>query len=83
MTHGIRRAAEMRESAKTVAELGLMNAMTNATVEWQQLAGDMGIDCSALDDLELDTLIDAALSKTDSDETKPIELPLAGAGSKT
>lgn len=30
--HGIRRAAEMREVASTVAELGIANAMVNATV---------------------------------------------------
>lgn len=41
MTHGIRRAAEMREVAITVSDLGLDNGMTRATVEWQQRVGDL------------------------------------------
>ncbi|MBE3638536.1 NAD(P)-dependent oxidoreductase [Mangrovicoccus algicola] len=35
MVHGARRAAEMRESARTVAELGLGGGMAAATAEWQ------------------------------------------------
>lgn len=45
--HGKRRAAEMREAAKTVAELGLINSMSRATVDWQQLVGDLGVDPKA------------------------------------
>ncbi|WP_196259637.1 NAD(P)-dependent oxidoreductase [Pelagibacterium limicola] len=41
--HGRRRAAEMRESASMVDELGLPNHMTLATVAWQQLLGDLPI----------------------------------------
>ena len=41
MTHGVRRAAEMREVALMVDELGLDNAMASATVEWQQRIGDL------------------------------------------
>lgn len=41
MTHGIRRAAEMREVALTVQELGLSSDMASATVEWQQRLGDL------------------------------------------
>ncbi|MBP2315352.1 protocatechuate 4,5-dioxygenase subunit alpha [Azospirillum soli] len=44
MTHGVRRAAEMREVALTVAELGLPNDMASATVEWQQRMGDLKLD---------------------------------------
>lgn len=44
MTHGVRRAAEMREVAATVAELGLSNVMAAATVEWQQRLGDLKLD---------------------------------------
>ena len=40
--HGRRRAAEMIESAKTIEELGLPNAMTQGTVKWQTLLGEMG-----------------------------------------
>lgn len=42
-THGVRRAAEMREVARTVEELGLPSDMSRAIVEWQQRAGDMGL----------------------------------------
>ncbi|MGQ9367956.1 protocatechuate 4,5-dioxygenase subunit alpha [Azospirillum sp. ST 5-10] len=43
MTHGVRRAAEMREVALTVAELGLPNGMAAATVDWQQRIGEMKV----------------------------------------
>lgn len=42
-THGRRRAAEMRESANMVAELGLPNDMTTATARWEQLLGDLSL----------------------------------------
>lgn len=41
MTHGIRRAAEMREVAITVDDLGLNGDMARATVQWQQRLGDI------------------------------------------
>jgi 3-hydroxyisobutyrate dehydrogenase-like beta-hydroxyacid dehydrogenase len=41
MTHGIRRAAEMREVALTVDLLGLDGRMARATVDWQQQIGDL------------------------------------------
>ncbi len=44
INHGIRRAAEMREVAQTVADLGIDNGMTKATVEWQQRIGDLKLD---------------------------------------
>ncbi|WP_134680455.1 NAD(P)-dependent oxidoreductase [Paracoccus ravus] len=40
MVHGRRRAAEMREVAATLAELGLPNALASATADWQQRIGD-------------------------------------------
>jgi 3-hydroxyisobutyrate dehydrogenase-like beta-hydroxyacid dehydrogenase len=43
MTHGIRRAAEMREVALTVEELGLGGAMAAATAGWEQRIGDLAI----------------------------------------
>ncbi|MCO6382917.1 NAD(P)-dependent oxidoreductase [Oceanicola sp. 502str15] len=43
-THGLRRAAEMREVARTVEELGLPSQMSRAIVEWQQRAGDLALD---------------------------------------
>ena len=44
MVHGPRRAEEMREVALTVKQLGLDNAMSSATVKWQQSIGDLGLD---------------------------------------
>lgn len=41
MTHGIRRAAELREVALTVDLLGLDGRMARATVDWQQQIGDL------------------------------------------
>ncbi|PLX44192.1 MAG: 3-hydroxyisobutyrate dehydrogenase [Hyphomicrobiales bacterium] len=43
MTHGLRRAAEMREVAVTVEELGLPGRMAGASTEWQQQIGDLGL----------------------------------------
>jgi 3-hydroxyisobutyrate dehydrogenase-like beta-hydroxyacid dehydrogenase len=43
MAHGPRRAAEMREVALTVKQLGLDNAMSSATIGWQQTIGDLGL----------------------------------------
>jgi 3-hydroxyisobutyrate dehydrogenase-like beta-hydroxyacid dehydrogenase len=42
MVHGGRRAAEMREVARTIAQLGLPGRMACATAEWQQAIGDLG-----------------------------------------
>lgn len=41
MTHGVRRAAEMREVALTVDLLGLDGAMSHAAVGWQQRVGEL------------------------------------------
>ncbi len=48
-THGIRRAAEMREVAKTLDDLGVSNAMTMGTIDWQDKFGALGV---ALDDVD-------------------------------
>lgn len=42
VSHGIRRAAEMRESAKTLRELGVDPLMTVGTIERQQQLGEIG-----------------------------------------
>jgi protocatechuate 4,5-dioxygenase alpha subunit len=47
MTHGIRRAAEMREVERTVGELGLPADMTHAIVEWQQRVGGLRLTAPA------------------------------------
>jgi len=43
MVHGVRRAAEMREVALTVEELGLCAPMTHAAVQWQQRIGELAL----------------------------------------
>ena len=43
MVHGLRRAAEMREVALTVEQLGLSNDMTHATEQWQQRIGELAL----------------------------------------
>jgi 3-hydroxyisobutyrate dehydrogenase-like beta-hydroxyacid dehydrogenase len=47
MMHGERRAAEMREVVKTIDDLDLASDMSQATVEWQQVIGDLGLDAGA------------------------------------
>lgn len=44
MVHGNRRAAEMREVAITLSDLGLNNGMSKAIVEWQQMIGELNLD---------------------------------------
>ena len=46
MTHGVRRAAEMREAALTVDQLGLDGAMSRGAVAWQQRIGELAL-CAA------------------------------------
>lgn len=43
MVHGLRRAAEMEEVARTLAELGVDGALTRATIERQRAIGALGI----------------------------------------
>jgi 3-hydroxyisobutyrate dehydrogenase-like beta-hydroxyacid dehydrogenase len=43
MVHGRRRAAEMREVAATLRELGIPDRMAAATVEWQRQLGELEI----------------------------------------
>ncbi len=59
MQHGIRRAAEMREVAVTVNDLGLPGSMAAATVNWHQVIGEMGLDAGPD---ELDHRADAILA---------------------
>ncbi|MEP2533898.1 DUF1932 domain-containing protein [Shimia sp.] len=62
MTHGVRRAAEMREVAQTLRDLDLSADMATATANHQQTVGDLGLDASALDDQSLETMTDAILA---------------------
>jgi len=56
-THGIRRAAEMREVAITLSDLGIPGRMTAGTIEWQDNFGHLGL--SLLDTEGLEARINA------------------------
>ncbi len=43
MSHGPRRAAEMREVAASLRDLGLVAALTGAAADWQDRIGQMGL----------------------------------------
>ena len=63
--HGIRRAAEVAEVAKTIDDLGLENNMSLAIVKWQQAIGELGLpsgkpDLGARADAILGALIKGA-----------------------
>jgi 3-hydroxyisobutyrate dehydrogenase-like beta-hydroxyacid dehydrogenase len=49
MVHGERRAAEMREVSKTVAELGLPSRMSDAITEWQAQIASLGLESGTAD----------------------------------
>lgn len=66
MTHGVRRAAEMREVARTVDELGLDGGMARAAAGWQQRVGDLKLDAKALGLDDYRTLADAILARLDA-----------------
>jgi 3-hydroxyisobutyrate dehydrogenase-like beta-hydroxyacid dehydrogenase len=44
LVHGPRRAAEMREVARTITDLGLGGGMSAATADWQDRIGALGAD---------------------------------------
>jgi 3-hydroxyisobutyrate dehydrogenase-like beta-hydroxyacid dehydrogenase len=44
LAHGLRRAAEMEEAAKTLAQLGVEPVMTRGTIRRQRAMGMLGID---------------------------------------
>jgi 3-hydroxyisobutyrate dehydrogenase-like beta-hydroxyacid dehydrogenase len=44
MTHGIRRAEEMREVARTIGDLGLPNDLARAIAKWHQRIGEMELE---------------------------------------
>ena len=63
MTHGVRRAAEMREVALTVELLGLDNAMSKATVGWQQSIGDLRLHATKEEAEDYHLLADRILAQ--------------------
>jgi hypothetical protein len=50
LVHGVRRAAEMEEVAKTLADLDLPNALVAATVDWQRRIAAAAVTPPAEDD---------------------------------
>jgi 3-hydroxyisobutyrate dehydrogenase-like beta-hydroxyacid dehydrogenase len=71
-THGIRRAAEMREVAQTVRELGFPGAMAAATADWEQKIGDLRLraaDANAKDAEDYGALADLILRHLDNGKT--------------
>jgi 3-hydroxyisobutyrate dehydrogenase-like beta-hydroxyacid dehydrogenase len=61
-THGVRRAAEMREVALTVDGFGLEGAMSRGAVAWQQRIGDLGIRAADGDPADYRDLADRVLA---------------------
>ena len=63
MTHGVRRAAEMREVAIAVDDLGLNGTMAQASVDWQQRIGDLDLDTAGYEYKSYQQLADILLSQ--------------------
>jgi 3-hydroxyisobutyrate dehydrogenase-like beta-hydroxyacid dehydrogenase len=57
LVHGRRRAEEMREAARTVAEAGLAPRMSGACAEWQEWAADYSAAANEGLEQMLDTLL--------------------------
>jgi len=66
--HGERRAAEMREAAQCVDQLGLSNAMALATSDWQQRIGELDLQTSEKTHQALAGAILAALNHHEKSE---------------
>ncbi len=62
-THGLRRAAEMREVALTVDDLGLDGAMSRASVGWQQAIGELGLRATAEEAADYRVMAEKILSR--------------------
>ena len=60
--HGVRRAAEMREVAKTLRDLGISPMMTTGTIAWEQQMGDLGQSIT----LDADTPIADQMARIES-----------------
>jgi 3-hydroxyisobutyrate dehydrogenase-like beta-hydroxyacid dehydrogenase len=63
MTHGVRRAAEMREVALTVDLLGLDGAMSRASVNWQQRLGELKLKAKEIGETDYHALAQAILAR--------------------
>ena len=62
MTHGVRRAAEMREVALTVDLLGVKGEMSRASVGWEQAIGELGLRTSEAEAADYGVLADRILT---------------------
>jgi 3-hydroxyisobutyrate dehydrogenase-like beta-hydroxyacid dehydrogenase len=63
MTHGVRRAAEMREVALTVDLIGLEGAMSRAAVGWHQRVGELALRAASGDAADYRGLADRILAE--------------------
>ena len=64
-THGIRRAAEMREVVKTLSSLGISAEMTRGTVRRQQELGQLRVSLNDFDSCDAHiAALEKALSKS-------------------
>lgn len=68
ITHGTRRAAEMREVQKTLLDLGIEPRMTTGTIARQSEAGELGLSASDFCADDLAGLADAILARLKNDE---------------
>lgn len=62
MTHGIRRASEMEEVAKTIRDLGMEPYCTQATISHQREIGKMALNADEIGMSNLSALCDAILA---------------------
>jgi 3-hydroxyisobutyrate dehydrogenase-like beta-hydroxyacid dehydrogenase len=83
MTHGLRRAAEMREVALTVDLLGLKGGMSRASVGWQQAIGELGLRANAAESADYSMLADRILAAFDGPLTVDSPSILAAAPTAT
>jgi hypothetical protein len=65
MTHGVRRAAEMREVALTVDLFGLKGEMSRASVGWEQAIGELGLRATETEAADCLLLADRILAALD------------------
>ncbi|MBO6561443.1 MAG: NAD(P)-dependent oxidoreductase [Nisaea sp.] len=68
LAHGIRRAAEMREVVKTVADLGFSPDMASATVEWQARMGALGLGPEVNEDDNYRDIAGKVLNRLDTND---------------
>ena len=73
-THGLRRAAEMREVARTVDLLGLDGAMSRASIGWQQAIGELRLGATAEEASDYRLMAEKILSRLTSNGEDDLSL---------